>query len=143
MVYFMKHIDRIKQPDYVVTKDDMLHVRVRTSGITTDSFVINGVPFEVYDVGGQRTERKKWVHCFEEVTAVMFVAALSEFDHVLYEDSSKNRMVEAIELFDTICNSNFFARSSIILFLNKKDLFMEKITVRAIASLILSPRCSR
>ena len=42
----------------------------------------------MYDVGGQRNERKKWIHCFENVTAVIFVAALSAYDQVLYEDSS-------------------------------------------------------
>jgi hypothetical protein len=32
--------------------------------------------------GGQRNERRKWIHCFENVTAVIFVAALSEYDQV-------------------------------------------------------------
>ena len=58
--------------------------------------MIDGKGFEMYDVGGQRNERKKWIHCFEDVTAVIFVAALSEYDQVLYEDTSTNRMVEAI-----------------------------------------------
>ena len=47
----------------------------------------------MYDVGGQRNERKKWIHCFEGVTAVIFVAAISEYDQKLFEDASTNRMV--------------------------------------------------
>ena len=38
------------------------------------------------DVGGQKTERKKWIHCFEEVKAVMFIVALSDYDLTLRED---------------------------------------------------------
>ena len=37
------------------------------------------------------------------------------------------RMIEAIDLFNEICNNRFFSESSMILFLNKKDLFAEKI----------------
>ena len=40
------------------------------------------------DVGGQRSERKKWIHCFEDVTAIFFCVALSAYDLVLREDSS-------------------------------------------------------
>ena len=82
----------------------------------------------MFDVGGQRNERKKWIHCFENVTAVIFVAAISEYDQVLYEDDTTNRMHEALELFDEICNSRWFRETSIILFLNKRDLFNEKIS---------------
>jgi hypothetical protein len=55
--------------------------------------VIDGTIFEMYDVGGQRNERKKWIHCFDSVTAIIFVAALSEYDQVLFEDASTNRYV--------------------------------------------------
>lgn len=43
----------------------------------------------MFDVGGQRNERKKWIHCFDDVTAVIFVAAISEYDQVLYEDATQ------------------------------------------------------
>lgn len=54
-------------------------------------YEIDGSTFEMYDVGGQRNERKKWIHCFDNVTAVIFVAALSEYDQCLFEDASTNR----------------------------------------------------
>ena len=125
--YYFNEIDRIMKDGYVATQQDMLLARVRTSGIVTEKYVIDSKQFEMYDVGGQRNERKKWIHCFDDVTAVIFVAALSEYDQVLFEDSSTNRMVEAIELFDEICNNRYFTESNMILFLNKKDLFEEKI----------------
>ena len=59
-----------------------MRTRVRTTGIVEHNFAIGGNEFKMFDVGGQRNERKKWIHCFESVTAVMFVAAISEFDQV-------------------------------------------------------------
>lgn len=125
--YYFNEIERIMKDDYVATQQDMLLARVRTSGIVTEKYVIDGVDFEMYDVGGQRNERKKWMHCFDDVTAVIFVAALSEYDQVLFEDATANRMTEAVDLFGDICNNKVFESSSMILFLNKKDLYEEKI----------------
>jgi len=73
-------------------------------------------------------KEKKWIHCFENVTAVLFVAAISTYDQVLYEDEKTNRMVEALNLFEEICNSRWFRETAIILFLNKRDIFQEKVT---------------
>jgi len=93
--YYFQKIDTIKMSDYLPDKDDILYSRVRTSGIVTERYSIDGTIFEMYDVGGQRNERKKWIHCFENVTAVIFVAAISEYDQKLFEDASTNRMVSS------------------------------------------------
>ncbi|CAM9812933.1 unnamed protein product [Chrysoparadoxa australica] len=125
--FYLNDLDRIMQEDYVANQQDVLYARVRTSGIVTERYEIDGSMFEMYDVGGQRNERKKWIHCFDDVTAVIFVAALSEYDQCLFEDASTNRMIEAIDLFNEICNNRYFQESSMILFLNKKDLYAEKV----------------
>lgn len=83
----------------------------------------------MFDVGGQRSERKKWIHCFENVTTIIFLVAISEYDQLLFEDETVNRMQEALTLFDSICNSRWFTKTSIILFLNKIDRFKEKLPV--------------
>jgi hypothetical protein len=44
------------------------------------------------DVGGQRSERRKWIHCFERVTSIIFLVALSEYDQVLYESANVVRI---------------------------------------------------
>ena len=49
----------------------------------------------MFDVGGQRSERKKWIHCFENVTSIIFCVALSEYDQVLLEESSQASAAEA------------------------------------------------
>ena len=79
------------------------------------------------DVGGQRSERRKWLHCFDSVTTVVFVVGLSEYDQLLDEDKSVNRMHESIKLFGSICNNKWFRNATMLLFLNKKDVFDEKI----------------
>ncbi|KAK6041714.1 g-protein alpha subunit [Cooperia oncophora] len=81
----------------------------------------------VFDVGGQRSERRKWIHCFDNVESIIFITAISEYDQVLFEDETTNRMIESMQLFNSICNSTWFLSTAMILFLNKKDLFMEKI----------------
>ncbi|CAM0142235.1 unnamed protein product [Umbelopsis sp. WA50703] len=84
--------------------------------------------YRMFDVGGQRSERKKWIHCFENVTALIFVVAISGYDSCLVEDKDSNQMHEALMLFDSICNSSWFINTSMILFLNKVDIFAKKIT---------------
>uniref|UniRef100_A0AC34FPF4 Uncharacterized protein n=1 Tax=Panagrolaimus sp. ES5 TaxID=591445 RepID=A0AC34FPF4_9BILA len=108
--YFLDNLDRISNASYKPTEQDILLTRIKTTGIVEVAFEIKGVQFRVFDVGGQRSERKKWIHCFEDVNSV-------------------NRIVESMRLFESICNSRWFINTAIILFLNKKDLFAEKIKV--------------
>mmetsp|Transcript_12012 Transcript_12012/g.48382 ORF Transcript_12012/g.48382 Transcript_12012/m.48382 type:complete len:301 (-) Transcript_12012:133-1035(-) len=125
--YFFENIDRIVEEDYVPTKDDLLRARARTTGITEIAFHCRGVHWRMVDVGGQRNERKKWIHCFQDVTALIFCVAMSEYDLKLYEDERVNRMHESVTLFEEICNCQWFNDTSVIMFLNKRDLFQEKI----------------
>jgi guanine nucleotide-binding protein G(i) subunit alpha len=126
-VYYFNAIDRMAAPGYMPTDQDILRSRVKTTGITETTFKVGELTYKLFDVGGQRSERKKWIHCFENVTALVFLVSLSEYDQMLYEDESVNRMQEALTLFDSICNSRWFVKTSIILFLNKIDLFAEKL----------------
>ena len=68
----------------------------------------------------QKSERKKWINCFDSVTAVIFVASMSCYDEKMFEDQEKNSMTDQLELFDKICNEPVFVKTSMILFLNKK-----------------------
>ncbi|XP_052861753.1 G protein alpha o subunit isoform X4 [Anopheles cruzii] len=124
---FLDDLDRLGAKDYQPTEQDILRTRVKTTGIVEVHFSFKNLNFKLFDVGGQRSERKKWIHCFEDVTAIIFCVAMSEYDQVLHEDETTNRMQESLKLFDSICNNKWFTDTSIILFLNKKDLFEEKI----------------
>lgn len=108
------------------TVEECIRSRARTTGIIKEEVEMDGVTFVIYDVGGQRSERRKWMHMFDHVTSVIFVAAASEYDQVLFEDSSTNRLEEALSLFGECVNSSWLKSVPTILFLNKKDLFYEK-----------------
>ncbi|XP_026468123.1 guanine nucleotide-binding protein G(q) subunit alpha isoform X1 [Ctenocephalides felis] len=125
--YYLMEIDRVAAHSYLPTEQDILRVRVPTTGIIEYPFDLEEIRFRMVDVGGQRSERRKWIHCFENVTSIIFLVALSEYDQILFESENENRMEESKALFKTIITYPWFQHSSVILFLNKKDLLEEKI----------------
>ncbi|CCD68153.1 Guanine nucleotide-binding protein alpha-10 subunit [Caenorhabditis elegans] len=125
--YFFDNIDRIKLPGFEPTNQDIVHIRVPTTGVAQVEVIMNNIKLMICDCGGQRSERRKWYHFFDEADAVLFVAAISEFDQKLAEDEETNRMHESIRLFWTVFNGKFFKKAAVILFLNKIDLFEEKV----------------
>ena len=132
--YFLDAAPRIAMDSYIPTQEDVLHARSKTVGISETRFEMGrGLAIHLVDVGGQRSERNKWIHCFDAVTSVIFCVALSEYDQVLLEDSHQNRMAESLVLFESIINSRWFQRSSIILFLNKIDIFKQKLARRPLS----------
>jgi guanine nucleotide-binding protein subunit alpha len=123
----MNELDRSFSDTYLPTKDDILRTRLQTTGIIQTDFQVEQAKFRMYDVGGQRGERKKWIRCFDAVTAILFLASLAEYDQVLAEDRTKNRLDESLALFESIVNLPWFEKTAVILFLNKHDIFMEKV----------------
>jgi len=125
--YFFDAMERTFVEDYIPTPADILRTRLPTTGIIQTDFQIDKLRFKMYDVGGQRGERKKWIHCFDNVTAIFFLASLSEYDQFLAEDRTRNRLRESLDLFEGLINLPWFKQSPIILFLNKNDIFIQKI----------------
>ncbi|EIN03535.1 G-protein alpha subunit [Punctularia strigosozonata HHB-11173 SS5] len=126
--YFFNEALRIGNPQYIPVVADVLRARAKSTGISETRFNMGQLSIHMFDVGGQRSERKKWIHCFESVTSIIFCTALSEYDQGLLEANNQNRMVESLVLFDSVINSRWFLRTSIVLFLNKIDVFRQKIT---------------
>jgi len=127
-VYYFNEIERIGLEDYIPNEQDVLRSRQQTTAVIETFFEVNNTKFKLVDVGGQKSLRRKWIHFFfEGVNAVLFCAALSDYDMTMREDNEKNRMIDSIELFAEICNNQYFINTDIILFLNKVDLFEEKI----------------
>jgi len=144
--YYIKNLERFTEPDWVTTEEDAVMARIRTTGIVVTNLEETLDPkdnkaseeekallmpdkllFQVVDVGGQRNERKKWIHCFDDVRCVLFCDNLAGYNQVLFEDSTKNRMHESLELFNKVTYNKIFENTPIFLFLNKKDLFEQMI----------------
>eukprot|EP00095_Tigriopus_kingsejongensis_P011887 snap_masked-scaffold410_size180147-processed-gene-0.20 protein:Tk11887 transcript:snap_masked-scaffold410_size180147-processed-gene-0.20-mRNA-1 annotation:"guanine nucleotide-binding protein g subunit alpha isoform x5" len=107
---------------------DLLRARAPTSGILEYCFQLDKkLNFRMVDVGGQRSERRKWLHSFENVTSIIFLVAISEYDQKLMESAVQNRLEESRNLFIGINAFPGFEQASIILFLNKTDILEEKI----------------
>lgn len=71
--------------------EDIVRWSVRTTGILTETIDIRGNSMTLLDFGGQRTERKKWIHGFQEAGIIFFVASLSDYNEVLIEDETTVR----------------------------------------------------
>ena len=125
--YFFNRVYILRKPDSLLDDQDMLRSRVLTTGIIETKFNAKGINFHIFDVGGQRDQRKKWIQCFDHVTAIIFVADISSFNTFLAEDNTANRLQEALTVFYQIWNNRYLYHVSIILFLNKYDTFNNKI----------------
>eukprot|EP01083_Nonionella_stella_P149975 477056_1 len=130
--HFFNDIERITNSNYTPTDQDILLVRIPTTGLRSASFNVEKNKFTIVDVGGQRSERSKWVHQFAIVDAVLYVTSLSCYDQNLFEEEDVNAMHESIRLFDLVINNRYFKLTSMILFLNKVDLFDLKIQEKSI-----------
>ncbi|KAG6915633.1 hypothetical protein DXG01_010634 [Tephrocybe rancida] len=127
LLYFFSALDRLFDPGYVPAEQDIIRCRARTIGITETTFDLRDHQMLMVDVGGQKSERRKWIHCFQDVTSILFLVSLSGYDQCLVEDRDANQMQDAMTIWDSICHSQWFKQTSVILFLNKDDLFQKKI----------------
>ncbi|CAL8264451.1 guanine nucleotide-binding protein subunit alpha-13 [Gadus morhua] len=128
--YFLDNLEKLGKSDYLPSQQDILLARKPTKGIHEYDFEIKNVPFKMVDVGGQRSERRRWFECFDSVTSILFLVSSSEYDQVLMEDRQTNRLSESLNIFETIVNNRVFSNVSIILFLNKFDLLERKVAAR-------------
>ncbi|XP_041372193.1 guanine nucleotide-binding protein G(s) subunit alpha-like [Gigantopelta aegis] len=132
--YFLDKIADIRQPDYIPSDQDILHCRVITTSIQNIEFDVHDagelIRFSVYDVGGQRGERKKWIQVFDSVVAILFLVDTTSYDQTLREDPDKNRLIESLEIFEQVWNNRFLRHVSLLIFFNKIDLLVDKIARR-------------
>jgi len=125
VIIFFDSVLRFGEEDFRPTNDDIFRCKLKTTGINETKFNVSDIEFTLIDVGGQRSERKKWLHCFDGVRCVLFLTALDEYNMTLQEDNITPRLEESLTLFKQV--TQWFEGKSIILFLNKSDLFKDKI----------------
>ena len=132
--YFFEHLDRVFDPAFQPTEQDLIRCKARTVGITETTFKLRSHEMLMVDVGGQKSERRKWIHCFQDVTTILFLVSLSGYDQCLVEDKDavsviapymrlnkhlnllQNQMQDAMTIWDSICHSQWFKQTSIVSF---------------------------
>ena len=134
LFYYFADLERLFELNYIPNEQDIVRCRARTIGVTETRFNVRDYEVLVVDVGGQRSERRKWIHCFQDVTNILFVVSLSGYDQCLVEDSNavrtrspydlsrsvlilipiQNQMQDAMALWDSTCNSQWFRSTSIV-----------------------------
>ncbi|CEO99818.1 hypothetical protein PBRA_007552 [Plasmodiophora brassicae] len=83
----------------------------------------------IVDVGGQRSERRKWMHQFSAASIIMYVASLSDYNQLCPEDGKTTRLLEALRVFQEVCSSPALSNVGIVVFFNKCDLFKDKLRI--------------
>ncbi|CEP02262.1 G-protein alpha subunit [Plasmodiophora brassicae] len=125
--YFFNKIATIASPSWMPNDNDLVNLRIRTAGIQDQKINIEGLMMRAVDVGGQRSERRKWISVFDNATAIMYVTAISDYDRTLQEDNKTSRLYESLEVFEELCATPALKRAGFVVFFNKTDLFTEKL----------------
>ncbi|KAI0424573.1 G-protein alpha subunit-domain-containing protein [Xylaria sp. FL1042] len=127
--YYAQEIQRLTAPDYVPTDEDILRARWKTTGITetcfSDPTLLQGHECKLLDVGGLRSERKKWIHAFPGASVVLFTVDTTAYARLLFENEAVNRMEEQLVLVDSVINSRWFSKSVFVFIFTKLDLIEE------------------
>uniref|UniRef100_A0A7S1CNJ5 Uncharacterized protein n=1 Tax=Bicosoecida sp. CB-2014 TaxID=1486930 RepID=A0A7S1CNJ5_9STRA len=122
--YYMENAARAFDPLYTPGSKDILLTRVRSTGIVRTEFEADGRRYRLVDVGGQRNERRKWINCFDNMDAIIYFVSLAEYDQVLFEDATQNRMQESLELLEkTLIMDGLQPIKYFYVFFSKYDIF--------------------
>ncbi|KAJ3450924.1 guanine nucleotide-binding protein g(o) subunit alpha [Anaeramoeba flamelloides] len=125
--YFLDKTEEIAKEDFTPNEKDILNCRISTIGVKEIQFQVKDDDWRLVDVGGQRSERRKWIHQFDDIDMLIFVIAISEYNLSLYEEQTVNRMHESLSVFQKTVKNGFLKKKNIVLLFNKVDLFKEKI----------------
>ena len=120
-------------PDYQPTEQDIFYIQEQNRGITETTFRLKDQEIVIIDVSS-KSERRKWIHHFQDVTSILFVVNLSGYDECLVEDRDavriftvklnqsrlnnkpfiQNQMQDAMVIWDSICHSQWFRQTSMV-----------------------------
>lgn len=130
--YIVEHLERFAKEDVVPTNEDILRSRLRTTTNGQLNFEYEKRRFEITDCGGQKNARKQWASAVENPSAVVYFAALSDYDIPVLGDTKLMKLEESLNIFAEIVVSEEFKSTNFILMLNKFDLFEQKLKTKPI-----------
>ena len=124
-----ENLQRVCAADYAPTEADILQSRAATVGVHNHDFEVRDHTLRIVDVGGSKTQRNGWLSLFAGCSSVCFVAAIGSYYLPVESDVGINRLQDAMALFDAVINHKHLAKTPVILFLNKIDLFKKALRV--------------
>eukprot|EP01080_Neovahlkampfia_damariscottae_P011385 gene11385-4552_t len=129
IAYWIENIDTIFNIDSNsgIDFDLILSCQLKTTGIVRTNFIYKGRKFQLFDTGGQRNERKKWMNLYENVDAVLMIGALSQFNELCYEDEKTNKVQECLQLVEDLGLCKSLSNVPFYLYLNKHDIFIKEL----------------
>jgi guanine nucleotide-binding protein G(i) subunit alpha len=127
---FVQNLERITSQEYIPQDLDVVKAETKTTGISETQFAIDDLDIHLWNLGGARTERRKWIHCFNNMASVMVVVSLSEYDKTLSESSLETRLRESLVLFESVAKSRWFENVPIVLIFTQAALFRESLALR-------------
>lgn len=125
--FLSSNLEDIVHEAYLPDNNAILNTRMQTSGIRKETFCVDSHLIHLVDLGGQRSERRKWDRTYEESHGVLFITALSEFDMVMWETNKDNRMQDSMDIFQSLMQEESLNNTQMIIFFNKSDLLREKL----------------
>ena len=129
--YWMDRTQDVMSEDYQQTDEDRLRLRIRTSGHSIGCYLnpVSNKEYRIYDVGGSRLERSKWIHFRDKPKdAIIFVIALDHYYQKVFEDESVYALKESLDVWDSINAPNsIFKDVPMFVLLNKTDVFKESL----------------
>lgn len=135
--YFASRVQQVIEPGYTPSREDVLRLWTHTEGVWETTLDLDDAIVKVFDMGGNRSQRRKWIHTFKDVDSIVFTVDASAYCRRLFEDESMNRRQEQLRLWDSIANSRWFIKTNFILVFTKVDTLLETIESSPISEYFL------
>jgi GTPase SAR1 family protein len=125
--FFINRVDEIASEDYLPPHEHILRLRVPTLRLTTTEMRIDGIAFTFFDASAQENKRGKWLHLFNAVQVVIFVASLADFDVMSKENPNENKLAQSISSLKQLMQEPELREVTIMVILNKSDILGQKL----------------
>ncbi|KAM9986970.1 hypothetical protein ACTFIY_011410 [Dictyostelium cf. discoideum] len=128
--YFFQNFQRISDENYTPTPHDLKIIKLTQNGIIECEFTFENCLIKMIEIGTQTSTLKKWINCFSEIQAILYVIDISVYDTIVENEecsTSINKLDESLNEFKEIIESKYLHDCGMIVFFNKKDIFREKL----------------
>jgi guanine nucleotide-binding protein G(i) subunit alpha len=129
--YGVDMVDKLADPKTLFNYEDVhiyLRGREKTMQVSETEFKVGIFSWHLVESGPEHENKKMWPTVFKGVIAMVFVAALDDWDIINSEDPKmRTRMQISLDLFEGMVNHELFKDRPWVLLLNKRDLLKNKL----------------